>query len=91
MESECSRVAGFVMRHCCEEPSNFRSVESLPAFLSRCGIVAIEEVDTRAITRKLRDSGAQIVLLSTLRSGSGIWLCNGPGVPPSVGTIWVPN
>jgi carbamoyl-phosphate synthase small subunit len=65
MESDCSRVAGFVMRHCCEEPSNFRSVESLPAFLTRCGIVAIEEVDTRAITRKLRESGAQNAVIST--------------------------
>jgi len=65
MESDGSRVAGFVMRHCCEEPSNFRSVESLPAFLIRSGIVAIEEVDTRAITRKLRDSGAQNAVIST--------------------------
>ncbi len=65
MESDGARVAGFVMRHCCEEPSNFRSVESLPAFLIRSGIVAIEEVDTRAITRKLRDSGAQNAVIST--------------------------
>ena len=65
MESSGPSVAGFVMRHCCEEPSNFRSVESLPAFLIRSGIVAIEEVDTRAITRKLRDSGAQNAVIST--------------------------
>ncbi|MBA3685404.1 MAG: glutamine-hydrolyzing carbamoyl-phosphate synthase small subunit [Planctomycetes bacterium] len=65
MESDASRVAGFVMRDCCDVPSNFRSVESLPAFLRRSGIVAIDGVDTRAITRKLRDSGAMNAILSS--------------------------
>ena len=57
MESDRAQVSGFVMRDCCEVPSNFRSVESLPDFLKRSGIVAIDGVDTRAITRKLRVSG----------------------------------
>ena len=65
MESERSRVAGFVMRSCCDVPSNFRSTESLPAFLTRQGIVAIADVDTRAITRKLRDSGAMNSVISS--------------------------
>src|SRR5471030_1457062 len=34
MESDRAQVAGFVMRHCCERPSNFRSEESLPEFLT---------------------------------------------------------
>jgi carbamoyl-phosphate synthase small subunit len=65
MESDRSRVAGFVMRNCCDEPSNFRSVESLPDFLKRSGIIAIDGVDTRAITRKLRVSGAMNAVIST--------------------------
>ncbi len=65
MESDASRVAGFVMRDCCDVPSNFRSVESLPDFLRRSGIVAIDGVDTRAITRKLRDGGALNAVIST--------------------------
>ncbi len=65
MESDASRVAGFVMRDCCDVPSNFRSVESLPDFLRRSGIVAIDGVDTRAITRKLRQSGAMNAIIST--------------------------
>ena len=36
-------------------------------------------------------SFVQIVVLSTLRSGSGIWLWTGPAVPPVVGLIWVPK
>jgi carbamoyl-phosphate synthase small subunit len=65
MESDRAQVAGFVMRDCCDVPSNFRSTESLPAFLARSGIVAIDGVDTRAITRKLRLSGAQNAVVSS--------------------------
>lgn len=65
MESDKAQVAGFVMRQCCDEPSNFRSEESLPAFLKRSGIVAIDGIDTRAITRRLRVDGAMNAALST--------------------------
>ena len=65
MESERAQVAGFIMRQCCDVPSNFRSVESLPAFLKRSRIVAIDGVDTRAITRKLRVSGAMNAVMSS--------------------------
>ncbi len=68
MESDKAQIAGFVMRQCCDVPSNFRSVESLPDFLRRSGIVAIDDVDTRAITRKLRVSGAMNAVISTLTS-----------------------
>jgi carbamoyl-phosphate synthase small subunit len=65
MESEKIQAAGFVMRQCCDVPSNFRSVESLGAFLARSGVIAIDGVDTRAITRKLRVSGAMNCVVST--------------------------
>ena len=50
-------AAGMVVRECCREPSNFRSRQSLPDYLSQKGVVAIEGVDTRALTRHLRDKG----------------------------------
>jgi carbamoyl-phosphate synthase small subunit len=65
MESARSHVAGFVMRQCCPVASNFRSRESLDAFLARQGVVGIDEVDTRAVTRKLRISGAQNAIISS--------------------------
>jgi carbamoyl-phosphate synthase small subunit len=65
MESDRAQVAGFVMRQCCDEPSNFRSEESLSQFLRRSNIVAIDDVDTRAITRKLRVSGAMNAIISS--------------------------
>ncbi len=65
MESEKAQVAGFVMRQCCDEPSNFRSEETLSAFLKRSDIVAIDGIDTRSITRRLRVDGAINAVLST--------------------------
>ena len=52
-------AAGLIVRECCKEPSNFRSEQSLPDFLAQKGVVGIEGVDTRALTRHLRDFGAQ--------------------------------
>lgn len=65
MESGQAQVAGFVMRQCCETPSNFRANESLPEFLARSHIVAMDGIDTRAITRKLRVGGAMNAVIST--------------------------
>ena len=55
MESDRAQVAGFVMRRLCERHSNFRASEDLGSYLKRLDIVAIDEVDTRAITKRLRN------------------------------------
>jgi carbamoyl-phosphate synthase small subunit len=68
MESDRAFAAGFVMRQCCDVPSNFRATESLPAFLARSGVVAIDGVDTRALTRRLRVSGAMNAIISSEES-----------------------
>lgn len=48
---------GLVVKDYCEHPSNWRSQESLDHFLKRANIPGIYGVDTRAISRKLRDKG----------------------------------
>jgi carbamoyl-phosphate synthase small subunit len=53
------RVAGFVVRDASPVTSNWRSQESLDAYLARHGIVGITDVDTRRLTRHLRDNGSQ--------------------------------
>ena len=53
------QVAGFVVRDLSLRVSNYRSEESLDSYLSRHGIVAISDVDTRRLTRHLRDKGSQ--------------------------------
>lgn len=52
-------VAGFVMRDPCDEPSNFRSRQSLGSYLTEHGVVAIGGLDTRRLVRLIRDRGAQ--------------------------------
>ena len=53
------QVAGFIVRAPSPVPSNFRAEESLDAYLARNGVVGISGVDTRTLTRVLRDRGSQ--------------------------------
>lgn len=57
-ESRKIWVAGYVVRDAARRPSNWRSVRSLEEELDEQGIVGIKDVDTRAITRHLRDGGS---------------------------------
>lgn len=66
-DDESSRiwVAGLVVRDPSPRPSNWRSRGSLDAELARQGVVAIAEIDTRALTRHIREAGAMRVGIST--------------------------
>lgn len=66
LESRQPFVRGFVMRECCFEPSNHRATASLPEYLERNSILAIDGVDTRKITRILRTKGAMNAIISTV-------------------------
>ena len=66
MESRAIFAKGFVVREMSAEPSSWRSEESLPVFLERQGVVAIEGVDTRRIVRHLRERGAMRAVISTV-------------------------
>jgi carbamoyl-phosphate synthase small subunit len=59
-------VAGYVVREPTRVPSSWRSQRSLAEELARHGIVGISGVDTRALTRHLRDRGAMRVGISTV-------------------------
>jgi len=58
-ESDKVHTAGLIVRDVPRRASNWRSTESLPDYLKRHGIVAIAGIDTRRLTRILRDKGAQ--------------------------------
>jgi carbamoyl-phosphate synthase small subunit len=58
-ESAHVQSAGLVIRDLPLIASSWRNREGLPAYLERNGVVAIAEVDTRALTRRLREHGAQ--------------------------------
>ncbi len=75
VESDVVHAAGLVVRDVPRLPSNWRNVESLPDFLKRHGVVAIAGIDTRRLTRILRDKGAQagcIVAGSTVDADSAL-------------------
>jgi carbamoyl-phosphate synthase small subunit len=59
LESNSIHAAGLVVRDLPLLHSNWRATESLPDFLRRGGIVAIADIDTRQLTRVLREKGAQ--------------------------------
>jgi carbamoyl-phosphate synthase small subunit len=59
LESNAIHAAGLVIRDLPLLSSNWRATESLPEFLVRRGTVAIAEIDTRKLTRILREKGAQ--------------------------------
>lgn len=56
-ESGRSWVRGYVVRELCEKPSNFRCGGDLDSFLKEQGIVGICGIDTRALTKRLREAG----------------------------------
>lgn len=65
MQSRELALAGFIVHDMCYQPSNWQSVKSLPDFLAERGIVAIEDVDTRALTLRIREGGAMKAAIST--------------------------
>ena len=54
---------GYIVRELCESPSNFRSEGGLDDFLKACGVPGLCGVDTRAVTRILRDQGTMNAML----------------------------
>jgi len=65
VESRRPWVAGFIVKEACPYPSSWRSRISLDDYLREHGIVGIQGIDTRALTRHLRDQGAQEGIIST--------------------------
>jgi carbamoyl-phosphate synthase small subunit len=64
-ESRAPQVAGFIMRQSSPVASNWRADGTLRDYLVRHGIVAISDIDTRALTRVLRSSGVMRGVLAT--------------------------
>ena len=73
-ESPRVHAAGLVVRDVPALLSSWRSEESLPAYLSRNGVVGIADIDTRKLTRLLREKGAQ----------SGCVVAGVEGAPPDL-------
>ena len=66
MQSPELYLRGLVVRDMCRTPNNWTSTGSLPELLNNHGVVAIEGVDTRALTLTIRDKGAMRAAISTV-------------------------
>jgi carbamoyl-phosphate synthase small subunit len=64
-ESDRIHLKGFVIRELSEQPSNFRAKETLHQYLARNNIIGIKGIDTRALTRILREKGTMNGVIST--------------------------
>jgi len=64
--ADAPKIEGFVIKEYFDFPSNWRSKKSLGDYLKENKIVGIEGIDTRALTKHLRDNGVQKGIISTI-------------------------
>ena len=64
-ESREAWLSGYIIREWCFQPSNFRSQGDLGEYLTNNNIVGIYDIDTRALTRKIRDEGVMNGAITT--------------------------
>ena len=84
-------VEGFVVREASRIRSNFRSTEDLDAYLRRHRIVGITGVDTRAVTKRLRERGALRGILSAEDLDEASLVRKARSIPPMEGRDLVPE
>ncbi len=65
VESKAPAVEGFIVKEASPCPSNWRSTRDLDGYLKEHGVVGIQRIDTRALTKHLRDYGAMEGVIST--------------------------
>lgn len=83
-ESRSLWLEGFAVKELSRTPSNWRAGGGLDSYLADHGIIGIEGIDTRAVTRHIRDAGAMRAVISTVdtdpaslvekaRKSPGLW------------------
>ncbi len=84
-ESARPQVEGFIVREASRIPSSWRSRMSLDAYLKAWGIVGIEGIDTRSLTKHIRTEGAMDGVLSSVDLDHDSLLEKARAVPSLVG------
>lgn len=64
-ESSAPHIRALVIEELCEVPSNWRSTQSLDAYLTDNGVLGIQGIDTRSLTKHLRSLGAMRACVTT--------------------------
>ena len=65
IQSESAKVKGFIVRELCDEPSNWRNEMTLNAYLKEEKIIGIQGIDTRYLTKLIRNSGTMKGIIVT--------------------------
>lgn len=89
VESKGVHVKGFIVKEFCRYPSNFRSTQSLVEYLDEHNILAVEGIDTRALTRHLRDQGSMRAIISTEDFDLESLASKMTSIPSMEGADWV--
>jgi carbamoyl-phosphate synthase small subunit len=85
VESRRPWVNGFIVKEACPFPSNWRGRRTLDDYMKEHGIVGIQGIDTRALTRHLRDHGAQQGIISAVEADPARLVERARGLPGLVG------
>jgi carbamoyl-phosphate synthase small subunit len=85
VESGKPHLAGFIVKQFAERPSNFRSEQSLDAYLKEHGVVGLAGIDTRALVRRLRNAGAMKGVISSIDLDDASLVRKAQGSPGLVG------
>ncbi len=85
VESTRPWISGLIVREYCHTPSNFRASEALADWLRRHGIIAVEGIDTRMLTRLIREVGALRGVLSTSDADPESLVRKAKASPPMTG------
>lgn len=85
IESAGIQVSAFLIKEYQAYPSNFRATGTLRDYLKQGGILGIEGLDTRALTRHIRDKGAMRAYISTSDLNPSSLAGKARGVPSMVG------
>lgn len=64
-ESKRPAAKGFIVKSCCEKDSHYKSEQTISQYLKKNDIVAISGIDTRALTRKIREKGCMNCIITT--------------------------
>ena len=85
VESRRPWVNGFIVKEACRYPSSWRGQVSIETYMREHGIVGIQGIDTRALTRHLRDHGAQEGIISTVEADAGRLVEKARALPGLIG------
>lgn len=85
IESRGLFLSGFIVKEYQDNYSNWRATMSLDSYLKENGVVGIQGIDTRALTRHLRDKGAQNGIISTVDSDHASLVAKAKAAPNMAG------